>query len=320
MSKFATEKVLSVHHWNDTLFSIKTTRDPGLRFENGKFVMIGLEVNDKPLVRALESSRVDAVLYRDVNDPRGVGLLGMSEDPAFFAEPWREMLHAEPFATLAPRRELTMFGRTYSSGFEPDLEDWLLRRPRRTVMNASWPWAIWYPLRRSGAFARLSAKEQGEIIREHGIVGLSEDDIDHLSRAWHRLRPWPDAVQGIARLKTRHIVGPLSNGSVRLLTDMAKAGGIGWDVIFGSDIFRRFKPDPQTYLGAARLLGLEPHQLMLASAHNADLAHARRNGLMTAFFPRPTEYGAGQTRDLVPEQEWDVTAEDIGDLAGKLGC
>ena len=159
-----------------------------------------------------------------------------------------------------------------------------------------------------------------EIIREHGIVGLSGHDIDHLNRAWHRLRPWPDAVQGIARLKTRHIVGPLSNGSVRLLTDMAKAGGLGWDVIFGSDIFRRYKPDPQTYLGAARLLGLEPHQLMLASAHNADLAHARQNGLMTAFFPRPTEYGTGQTRDLAPEQEWDVTAEDIGDLAGKLGC
>lgn len=159
-----------------------------------------------------------------------------------------------------------------------------------------------------------------EIIRERGIVGLSEDDIDQLNRAWHRLRPWPDAVPGIARLKTSYIVGPLSNGSVRLLTDMAKATGLGWDVVFGSDILRRYKPDPETYLGAARLLGLEPRQLMLASAHNADLAHARRNGLMTAFFPRPTEYGAGQTSDLAPEQEWDVTAEDIGDLATKLGC
>jgi 2-haloacid dehalogenase len=159
-----------------------------------------------------------------------------------------------------------------------------------------------------------------EIVRERGIVGLSEGDIDHLNLGWRRLQPWPDAVQGIARLKTRYIVGPLSNGSVRLLVDMAKAAGLGWDVIFGSDIFQSYKPDPATYLGAARLLGLEPRQLMLASAHNADLAHARRNGLMTAFFPRPTEYGAGQTSDLAPEQEWDVTAEDIGDLATKLGC
>ena len=111
-----------------------------------------------------------------------------------------------------------------------------------------------------------------------------------------------------------------SGFSWELLTDMAKATGLGWDVVFGSDIFRRYKPDPKTYLGAARLLGLEPGQVMLASAHNGDLAHARRHGLLTAFFPRRTEYGAGQTHDLAAEQEWDVAAEDIGDLAAKLGC
>ena len=158
------------------------------------------------------------------------------------------------------------------------------------------------------------------IVREHGITSLTVDDLDHLNLAWHRLRPWPDSVPGIARIKTRFIVGPLSNGPVRLLTDMAKNAGLGWDVIFGSDIFRRYKPDPETYLGAARLLGLEPGELMLASAHNSDLAHARSHGLMTAFFPRPAEYGAGQTSDLVPAQDWDIVAGDIGDLAAKLDC
>lgn len=158
------------------------------------------------------------------------------------------------------------------------------------------------------------------IIRERGITGFSHRDLDHLNLGWHRLQPWPDAVSGIVRLKTRYIVGPLSNGSVRLLTDMAKGAGLGWDVIFGSDIFRRYKPDPATYLGAARLLGLEPGQLMLASAHNSDLSHARSNGLMTAFFPRRTEYGASQTTDLAADQDWDVVADDMIDLAAKLGC
>jgi chlorite dismutase len=132
----------------------------------------------KPLVRALESSRVEAVLYQDMNDPRAVGVLGMSEDPTFFVHGWRELLNAEPFATLATRTGLSMFGRTYSSGYEADLEDWLLKRPRRTVTNPAWPWAIWYPLRRSGAFSRLTPKEQSEIIREHGTLGHAYGDAD----------------------------------------------------------------------------------------------------------------------------------------------
>jgi chlorite dismutase len=132
----------------------------------------------KPVVRALEASRIEAALYHDVGDPRGLGVLTLSEDPTFFVGPLRDLLNAEPFATLQRKPELTMFGRTYSSGFEPDLEDWLLRRPRRTVLNPVWPWAIWYPLRRNGAFSRLTPKEQGEIIREHGTIGHAYGDAD----------------------------------------------------------------------------------------------------------------------------------------------
>src|SRR5258707_11963434 len=128
-------------------------------------------LDGKPLVAAMERSRIEGVLYHDVNDPGGVALLTFHEDPAFFASTLRGLLAAEPFVSLRHRPELTMLGRSYASGFELDLEDWLLARPRRTVLNPACPWGIWYPLRRSGAFARLSPQEQGAILKEHGTQG-----------------------------------------------------------------------------------------------------------------------------------------------------
>ena len=132
----------------------------------------------KPLVHALEASGMEAVLYEDVNDPRGVGVLTMSEDPTLFVTGVRDLLNRGPFADLPLRPELTMMGRTYASGFEADLDEWLLRRPRRTALNPAWPWGIWYPLRRTGAFARLDAKEQGQVIREHSVIGRAYGDAD----------------------------------------------------------------------------------------------------------------------------------------------
>lgn len=132
----------------------------------------------KLLVRGLEASQAEAVVYQDVADPRGVGVLAMSEDPAFFVQGFRELLNTDPFLALSHRSEFTMFGRTYASGFEADLDEWLLRRPRRTALNPAWPWAIWYPLRRAGAFARLSPQEQSTIIREHSVLGHAYGDAD----------------------------------------------------------------------------------------------------------------------------------------------
>jgi Chlorite dismutase len=132
----------------------------------------------KPLLQALESSRVEAVLYQDLNDARGVGVVAMSEDPVFFVTTWREVLNADPFAGLTQKPELAMFGRTYASGFETDLEDWLLRRPRRAALNPAWPWGIWYPLRRTGAFSRLTPQEQGTVIRDHSVLGRAYGDAD----------------------------------------------------------------------------------------------------------------------------------------------
>lgn len=149
---------------------------------------------------------------------------------------------------------------------------------------------------------------------------FSGDELDDLNKAWHRLDPWPDAIPGLTRLKSRYIIGPLSNGSIALLVNMAKRAGLPWDVILGADVSRAYKRHPQAYLATAEVLGIEPGELMLVAAHNDDLAAARRCGLATGFVARRTEHGPGQTTNLEPEQDWDIVAADFVDLAGKLGC
>jgi 2-haloacid dehalogenase len=158
------------------------------------------------------------------------------------------------------------------------------------------------------------------LIPRFGLPDLPEVERDHLTRAWHRLDPWPDAIPGLTRLKQKFVIAPLSNGNVALLVNMAKRVGIPWDMVFGADLFRHYKPDAETYLGACDLLGLPPAQVMMAAAHNADLRAARALGLRTAFFARPTEYGPAQGKDLTADEEWDVVAVDIEDLAVRMGC
>lgn len=125
------------------------------------------------IIEALQAAHTRAVLYLDVHDPWGVGLLTMSEDPSFFVEDLRNILEGQPFSDLVLKPQYTLFGRTYALGYEPDLEETLLHRPRRTALNPAWPWAVWYPLRRSGAFARLGEDEQKAILREHGEIGFA---------------------------------------------------------------------------------------------------------------------------------------------------
>jgi len=132
----------------------------------------------KALVKPLEASGLETVLYLDVNDPRGIGLLFMSEDPALFTGKVRALLTAEPFISLTPRPELTMIGRTYSVGHEQDLEDWLLRKPRRNAFNAEHRWAVWYPLRRKPEFELLSKDEQRAVLMEHAKLGMGYGQAD----------------------------------------------------------------------------------------------------------------------------------------------
>jgi len=142
--------------------------------------------------------------------------------------------------------------------------------------------------------------------------------LDELNLAWRRLDPWPDALAGLARLKTRYIIAPLSNGNIALLLAMAKRAGIPWDAILGAEVVQAYKPTPESYLRTVDVLMLKPEQVCLVAAHNGDLAAAQALGLRTAFVPRPLEYGPGQTSDLAPEGDWDVVAQDFGALAEAL--
>jgi 2-haloacid dehalogenase len=159
-----------------------------------------------------------------------------------------------------------------------------------------------------------------ELLPEFGIASLPEKDIRFLTSCWHRLSPWPDAVEGLRRLKRKYLIGPLSNGNLSLLVNLAKFAELPWDVIFGADLFRHYKPDPETYLGVCAFLGLRPEQVMLGAAHNYDLKAARELGLRTAFVPRPLEHGEGQTTDLNADQPWDIIAADFVDLADQLAA
>ena len=151
-------------------------------------------------------------------------------------------------------------------------------------------------------------------------VSLAADEVDALARVWWRLRPWPDSVAGIQRLKRRYIVTPLSNASFIGMVELARFAGLAWDCIITAENARCYKPRPEVYRTAISLLGLKPREAMMVAAHNYDLAAARAEGMATAFVPRPVEYGPGQRTDLVAESDWDVVAKDLEDLAAHLQC
>jgi 2-haloacid dehalogenase len=158
------------------------------------------------------------------------------------------------------------------------------------------------------------------VLRAQGIDPgvFPRGELESLADAWHSLPPWPDSVAGIGQIRRDFIVGPLSNGNTALLLDMAKAVGLPWDVILGSDISEAYKPSPEAYLRPVALLGLDPGEVMLAAAHNGDLAAARGAGLATAFIARPAEHGPHQARDVAPSDDWDLAARSITELADQL--
>ncbi|MFO7746807.1 MAG: haloacid dehalogenase type II [Orrella sp.] len=156
------------------------------------------------------------------------------------------------------------------------------------------------------------------LLPEFGLTHLSAEDLDHINQVWHRLDAWPDAISGLTRLKSRYVIGPLSNGNIALLANMAKHAGLPWDLSFSTEWFKAYKPMPESYLGVANAMRVEPSQVMLCACHNDDLRSARAVGLKTAFWARPTEYGAAQAKDFEPTDAWDVVATDIRDLARQL--
>jgi len=157
-----------------------------------------------------------------------------------------------------------------------------------------------------------------ELLLRFGIEGLTEEEIDHLNRAWHRLDPWPDARRGLALLKRRHVIATLSNGNVALLVNMARHARLPWDAVLSAELFRHYKPDPEAYLGAAAMLGFEPSEVMLVAAHKSDLRAAQACGLAAAFVRRPRENGPKAKVDVAPEADFDFNAKDFVDLARRM--
>ena len=159
-----------------------------------------------------------------------------------------------------------------------------------------------------------------QLLPRYGVSRLNDSQKHALVQGWHYLDPWPDAVAGLTRLKSKFIIGTLSNGGLRLLANMARYANLSWDAIFSADIFRHYKPDREVYLGAAALLDSPPQGVMLVAAHNNDLKAARECGLRTAFVARPSEYGPRQSGDFAPDGDWDYVAQDFEDLAAQLGA
>lgn len=136
-----------------------------------QFLAFGNVMDQDAIVTALEQAGITGALYVDINDPYGIGLITLSESPDYFIDDLRSLLRNEPFRSLSPKPEYTLFGRTYALGYETDLDETLVGRPRSRVLDANLPWVVWYPLRRAGSFEQLSAQEQNVILMEHGGIG-----------------------------------------------------------------------------------------------------------------------------------------------------
>ena len=159
-----------------------------------------------------------------------------------------------------------------------------------------------------------------DLLKQFNISGLSERQISHLNKIWHRLNPWPDSAEGLTRLKSKYIICTLSNGNLGLLSNMAKRAGLPWDCILCAEVFRKYKPDPDTYLGVAKVFDVSPENVMLVASHQIDLKSARQCGLHTAFIERPMEFGPNRLNDVSPNSANTFHAKSFVDLADQLNC
>ncbi len=159
-----------------------------------------------------------------------------------------------------------------------------------------------------------------QVLDRFRVSGLTEEQKWELNRVWHRLDPWPDSVEGLRRLKERYLICTLSNGNLGLLTNMSKHAGLPWDCILSAEVFRKYKPAPETYLGVADVFGVAPADVMLVAAHQDDLDAARGCGLQTAYIERPREFGPTQDKDVSPQPTNTLHARDLVALAAQLGC
>ena len=220
---------------------------------------------------------------------------------------WRGSIAAEG-RVLGQRLDLTLdwesFADDWRAGYQPAMAK---------VRHRELPWTN---------IDALHRRTLDQLLLDRGLDWPEELRRD-FNRVWHRLKPWPDVAAGrggLVRLKSRYTLATLSNGNMSLLVEMAKHAGLPWDCVLSAELFQHYKPDPQVYLGAARMLGFEPAQLMMVAAHPSDLRAAAACGLRTAYVPRPLEYGPGGAMETSREGEFDLTAADFATLATQLGC
>jgi 2-haloacid dehalogenase len=217
---------------------------------------------------------------------------GVARAAAPFLE--RYDIELDPFA----------FANAWRALYQPSLE---------TVRSGRRPWVRLDVLQRENLERLLAA---------HGVAvdDIPEQELADLTRAWEKLDPWPDAVAGLARLKRRFAIAPISNGHIAGMLKLARFGGLPWDAILGAEISRSYKPQPETYLKSLEAAGVEPAQAAMVAAHNGDLRAARAVGMRTVFVRRPHEYGPDQHTDCQAEADWDVVAASLTEVADILGC
>jgi 2-haloacid dehalogenase len=158
------------------------------------------------------------------------------------------------------------------------------------------------------------------VLDEFGIAGLSDAEREELTLAWQQLKPWPDVVPGLSRLKTAFTLATLSNADVSAVVNISKLAGLPWDAIFAAEMAGVFKPDPAIYRMAATYLGLDPGEVMMVASHKYDIRAAGALGFRTAFVARPLEFGVDGQAEVAYSDEFDVNAADFLDLADQLGC
>lgn len=239
------------------------------------------------------------------SDPQFASVKALVFDTFGTVVDWRSSV-AKEIDDLAKRKGFTVdgakFADTWRAGYAPSMN---------RVRAGEMPWTRLDDLHRM-ILDRLLVEFQ--------ITGLTETEIDALNRAWHRLRPWPEAVAGLTRLKKKFTIAPLSNGNIALMTALAKHSGLPWDCILGAELVRHYKPDREVYLSAADFLDLEPAEVMMVAAHLGDLRAAKALGLKTAFVARPLEFGPTGKPDLKADASVDLSARDFNDLAGQMGA
>lgn len=219
---------------------------------------------------------------------------------------WRSSIAREAEALLAPKGftlDWGAFADGWRARYVPAMEK---------VRKGERPWTILDDLHRENLLG---------LLEERGIGGLTDDEIDHLNHAWHRLDPWPDTLEGLTRLKRKFIIATLSNGNVALTVNMSRRAGLTWDAILGAEVARAYKPEPEAYDRAVALLRLRSDQVLMTAAHTYDLDAAATRGLGTAYVHRPLEFGVEHAdRPRPAPGAYDVAVDSFTELADRLGC